>query len=98
MPKISTISAEAGQSIGIVAEELTWFTYLDFELFTINSGQLVTLPPEYHGGSAGGPQDYSVRAWFNTTETIDVYIKVYTDEADDTMYNLSVSSGLGRCG
>ena len=86
-------TAEAGQSIGIVAEELTWFTYLDFELFTVNAGQLVTLPHEYHGGSAGGPQDYSVRAWFNTTETTDVYIKVYTDEADDTLYNLSVSSG-----
>ena len=38
------------------------------------------------------------RAWFNTTETTDVYIKVYTDEPDDTLHNLSVSGDMGRCG
>ena len=45
---------------------------------------------EYHGGSAGGLQDYSVRAWFNTTEEMDIYVRVYTDQPDDVMYNLSV--------
>jgi PGF-CTERM protein len=86
-------TTESGQSIGIVAEELTWFTYLDFELFTLDSGTLTSFEYEYHGGSAGGLQDYSVRAWFNTTEVMDVYVRVYTDQPDDVMYNLSVSSG-----
>ena len=38
-------------------------------------------------------QDYSVRAWFNTTEVMEIYVRVYTDQPDDVMYNLSVSSG-----
>ena len=82
-----------GQSIGIVAEELTWFTYLDFELYTLESGSLTSFDYEYHGGSAGGLQDYSVRAWFNSTETMEVYVRIYTDQPDDVRYNLSVSSG-----
>ena len=86
-------TTESDQSIGIVAEELTWFTYLDFELFTLDSGVLTSFDYEYHGGSAGGLQDYSVRAWFNTTEAMDIYVRVYTDQPDDVMYNLSVSSG-----
>jgi hypothetical protein len=86
-------TTETDQSIGIVAEELTWFTYLDFELFTLDSGELTSFEYEYHGGSAGGLQDYSVRAWFNTTEVMDVYVRVYTEQPDDVMYNLSVSSG-----
>ena len=86
-------TTESDQSIGIVAEELTWFTYLDFELFTLDSGELTSFGYEYHGGSAGGLQDYSVRAWFNTTEVMDVYVRVYTDQPDDVLYNLSVSSG-----
>ena len=86
-------TTESDQSIGIVAEELTWFTYLDFELFTLDSGVLTSFEYEYHGGSAGGLQDYSVRAWFNTTEVMDIYVRVYTDQPDDVMYNLSVSSG-----
>ena len=86
-------TTESDQSIGIVAEELTWFTYLDFELFTLDSGVLTSFEYEYHGGSAGGLQDYSVRAWFNTTEVMEIYVRVYTDQPDDVMYNLSVSSG-----
>jgi len=86
-------TTNSDQSIGIVAEELTWFTYLDFELFTLDSGALTSFEYEYHGGSAGGLQDYSVRAWFNTTEVMDVYVRVYTDQPDDVIYNLSVSSG-----
>jgi len=86
-------TTESDQSIGIVAEELTWFTYLDFELFTLDSGQLASFDYEYHGGSAGGLQDYSVRAWFNTTDAMEVYVRVYTDQPDDVVYNLSVSSG-----
>lgn len=85
--------AESNQSIGIVAEELTWFTYLDFELFTVNSGALSSFEYEYFGGSAGGLQDYSVRAWFNTTEMIDIYVRVFTNQSDDVLYNLSISSG-----
>ena len=86
-------TTESGQSIGIVAEELTWFTYLDFDLFTLDSGVLTSFEYEYHGGSAGGLQDYSVRAWFNTTEVMEIYVRVYTDQPDDVIYNLSVSSG-----
>ena len=86
-------TTESDQSIGIVAEELTWFTYLDFELFTLDSGVLTSFEYEYHGGSAGGLQDYSVRAWFNTTEVMEIYVRVYTDQPDDVLYNLSVSSG-----
>ena len=86
-------TTESDQSIGIVAEELTWFTYLDFELFTLDSGVLTSFDYEYHGGSAGGLQDYSVRAWFNTTEVMEIYVRIYTDQPDDVMYNLSVSSG-----
>ena len=86
-------TTESDQSIGIVAEELTWFTYLDFDLFTLDSGVLTSFDYEYHGGSAGGLQDYSVRAWFNTTEVMEIYVRIYTDQPDDVMYNLSVSSG-----
>ena len=42
-------TTESDQSIGIVAEELTWFTYLDFELFTLDSGVLTSFEYEYHG-------------------------------------------------
>jgi hypothetical protein len=86
-------TTESNQSIGIVAEEITWFTHLDFELFTLDSGILASFDYEYHGGSAGGLQDYSVRAWFNTTEVMEIYVRVYTDQPDDVVYNLSVSSG-----
>ena len=83
----------SNQSIGIVAEELTWFTHLDFELFTLDSGNLNSFEYEYHGGSAGGLQDYSVRAWFNTTDVMEIYVRVYTNQPDDVIYNLSISSG-----
>nr|AIF21295.1 hypothetical protein [uncultured marine group II/III euryarchaeote KM3_99_A09] len=87
-------SVNAGDQIGVVAEELTWFTYLDFEIYIMNEQNNPELHTyEYHGGSAGGPQDYSVRAWFNATETQEIYVRVFTNQSDDVLYNLSVSSG-----
>ena len=84
----------AGDQIGIVAEELTWFSYLDFELYVLDSQNNPVLHTyEYHGGSTGGPQDYSVRAWFNATSTQDIYVRVFTNQSDDVLYNLSVSKG-----
>jgi len=87
-------SVNAGDQIGIVAEELTWFSYLDFELYVLDSQNNPVLHAyEYHGGSAGGPQDYSVRAWFNATSSQDIYVRVFTNQSDDVLYNLSVSRG-----
>ena len=34
-----------------------------------------------------------MRAWFNTTDELELLIRIYTEEADDTVYNLSVSQG-----
>ena len=87
-------SVNAGDQIGVVAEELTWFSYLDFEIYIMdeeNNPELHTY--EYHGGSSGGPQEYSVRAWINATETQEIYVRVFTNQSDDVLYNLSVSSG-----
>jgi hypothetical protein len=86
-------SVEAAQSIGIVAEEISWFATLDFELFSLGSSGLEPFDYHYAGGSAGGAQDHSVRAWFNTTESMEVYVRVHTNFSDDVVYNLSVSSG-----
>ena len=87
-------SANAGDQIGIVAEELTWFSYLDFEIYVLDSQNNPVLHTyEYHGGSTGGPQDYSVRAWFNATSSQDIYVRVFTNQSDDVLYNLSVSKG-----
>ena len=87
-------SVNSGDQIGIVAEELTWFSYLDFELYVMDSQNNPVLHTyEYHGGSAGGPQDYSVRAWFNATSAQDIYVRVFTNQSDDVLYNLSVSRG-----
>ena len=57
-----------------------------------DSGEKTLLNYNIHGGSNEG-QDYSVRAWFNTTDEIELLIRIYTEEADDTVYNLSVSQG-----
>lgn len=88
-----TFSVIPNQSIGIVAEELSWFTLLDFEMFELTNGVLESFTYHYAGGSAGGDQDYSVRAWFNTTEAKEVFLRVHTNDSDDVIYNLSVSSG-----
>ena len=87
------VAIDADQQIAVVAEELSWFTYLDFELYRLVNGNIETFAYEYHGGSAGGLQDYSVRAWFNTTEASTYLIRVYTSEPDPVLYNLSVSIG-----
>ena len=87
------VAIDADQQIAVVAEELSWFTYLDFELYRLVNGNMETFAYEYHGGSAGGLQDYSVRAWFNTTEASTYLIRVYTSEPDPVLYNLSVSIG-----
>ncbi|MGB0365352.1 MAG: hypothetical protein ACPGJD_04745 [Candidatus Poseidoniaceae archaeon] len=87
------VAIDADQQIAVVAEELSWFTYLDFELYRLVDGNIETFAYEYHGGSAGGLQDYSVRAWFNTTEASTYFIRVYTSEPDPVLYNLSVSIG-----
>jgi hypothetical protein len=87
------VTIDADQQIAVVAEELSWFTYLDFELYRLVDGNIQSFVYEYHGGSAGGLQDYSVRAWFNTTEASTYLIRVYTSEPDPVLYNLSVSVG-----
>ena len=87
------VAIDADQQIAVVAEELSWFTYLDFELYRLVNGNIETFAYEYHGGSVGGLQDYSVRAWFNTTEASTYLIRVYTSEPDPVLYNLSVSIG-----
>lgn len=87
------VAIDADQQIAVVAEELSWFTYLDFELYRLVNGNIETFAYEYHGGSAGGLQDYSVRAWFNTTEASTYLIRVYTSEPDPVLYNLSISIG-----
>lgn len=87
------VTIDADQQIAVVAEELSWFTYLDFELYRLVNGNIETFAYEYHGGSAGGLQDYRVRAWFNTTEASTYLIRVYTPESDPVLYNLSVSIG-----
>jgi len=87
------VTLDADQQVAVVAEELSWFTYLDFELYQLVNGNIETFAYEYHGGSAGGLQDYSVRAWFNTTEASTYLIRVYTSEPDPVLYNLSVSIG-----
>ena len=87
------VAIDADQQIAVVAEELSWFTYLDFELYRLVNGNIETFAYEYHGGSAGGLQDYSVRAWFNTTEASTYLIRMYTSEPDPVLYNLSVSIG-----
>ena len=87
------VAIDADQQIAVVAEELSWFTYLDFELYRLVNGNIEAFAYEYHGGSAGGLQDYSVRAWFNTTEASTYLIRVYTSEPDPVLYNLSVSIG-----
>ena len=83
----------SNQQIAVVAEELSWWTTLDFEIFELVDGNIQSFAYEYHGGSAGGLQDYSVRAWFNTTEASTYLIRVYTSEPDPVLYNLSVSIG-----
>jgi len=87
------VSIPSNSQVGVVAEELSWFSYLDVELYQVVHGEKTSLTYDIHGGSNGGPQDYSVRAWFNTTDELDLLIRIYTEEADDTVYNLSVSEG-----
>ena len=87
------VSVPSGTHVGVVAEELSWFSYLDVELFQLIQGEKTLLNYNIHGGSTGGPQDYSVRAWFNTTDELELLIRIYTEEADDTVYNLSISQG-----
>ena len=86
-------TANENESIAVVAEELSWWTYLDFELFKMVNGAPETFAYQYRGGSAGGLQDYSVRAWFNATEEAQYLVRVYTDYSDTVEYNLSVSVG-----
>jgi len=87
------VSIPANTQVGVVAEELSWFSYLDMELYQILQNQKAPLTSNIHGGSHGGPQDYSVRAWFNATVDVELLIQIYTEEADDAVYNLSVSQG-----
>ena len=87
------VDLDSNQQIAVVAEELSWWTTLDFEIFELVDGNIQSFAYEYHGGSAGGLQDYSVRAWFNTTEASTYLIRVYTPDSGDVIYNLSVSVG-----
>ena len=87
------VDIDSNQQIAVVAEELSWWTTLDFEIFELVDGNIHSFAYEYHGGSAGGLQDYSVRAWFNTTEASTYLIRVYTPDSGDVIYNLSVSVG-----
>ena len=87
------VSIPANTQVGVVAEELSWFSYLDMELYQVLQNQKAPLASDIHGGSHGGPQDYTVRAWFNATEDVELLIQIYTEEADDAVYNLSVSEG-----
>ena len=87
------IDIDSNQQIAVVTEELSWWTTLDFEIFQLVDGNIQSFAYEYHGGSAGGLQDYSVRAWFNTTEASTYLIRVYTPDSGDVVYNLSVSAG-----
>ena len=87
------IDIDSNQQIAVVTEELSWWTTLDFEIFQLVDGNIQSFAYEYHGGSAGGLQDYSVRAWFNTTEASTYLIRVYTPDSGDVIYNLSVSVG-----
>ena len=87
------VDIDANQQIAVVTEELSWWTTLDFEIFQLVDGNIQSFAYEYHGGSAGGLQDYSVRAWFNTTEASTYLIRVYTPDSGDVVYNLSVSVG-----
>ena len=87
------VDLDSNQQIAVVAEELSWWTTLDFEIFELVDGNIQSFAYEYHGGSAGGLQDYSVRAWFNTTEASTYLIRVYTPDSGDVIYNLSVSIG-----
>jgi len=87
------VEINSNQQIAVVAEELSWWTTLDFEIFELVDGNIQSFAYEYHGGSAGGLQDYSVRAWFNTTEASTYLIRVHTPDTGDVIYNLSVSVG-----
>lgn len=87
------VSIPSNTQVGVVAEELSWFSHLDVELFQVTQGEKSSLTYNIHGGSNGGPQDHSVRAWFNTTDDLELLIRIYTEEADDVVYNLSVSQG-----
>lgn len=87
------VDLDSNQQIAVVAEELSWWTTLDFEIFELVDENIQSFAYEYHGGSAGGLQDYSVRAWFNTTEASTYLIRVYTPDSGDVIYNLSVSIG-----
>ena len=87
------VDLDSNQQIAVVTEELSWWTTLDFEIFELVDGNIQSFAYEYHGGSAGGLQDYSVRAWFNTTEASTYLIRVYTPDSGDVIYNLSVSVG-----
>ncbi len=87
------VSIPSNTQVGVVAEELSWFSYLDVELFQVIQEEKTSLTYNIHGGSNGGPQDHSVRAWFNTTDDLELLIRIYTEEADDVVYNLSVSQG-----
>jgi hypothetical protein len=87
------VSVPAETQVGVVAEELSWFSHLDVELYQVLQNQKLPLAHNAHGGSNGGPQDYSVRAWFNSSADLDLLIRIFTEEADDALYNLSVSQG-----
>ena len=87
------VDIDSNQQIAVVTEELSWWTTLDFEIFQLVDGNIQSFAYEYHGGSAGGLQDYSVRAWFNTTEASTYLIRVYTPDSGDVIYNLSISVG-----
>ena len=87
-------TAEAGDNIGIVAEEISWFSVLDFEVFILlQNGTISSFDYDYYGGSSGGPEESMVRAWFNVTTTSQYLVRVYTDEPDEVLYNLSINRG-----
>ena len=63
------VSVPSDTHVGVVAEELSWFSYLDVELFQLIQGEKTLLNYNIHGGSNGGPQDYSVCAHGSTPQT-----------------------------
>ncbi|HIC23569.1 MAG TPA: hypothetical protein EYO84_09095, partial [Planctomycetes bacterium] len=87
----------AGDAIGIIAERISWYSILDFELFEeLPNGSIAPFNYSYHGGSSGGPDDYISRGWFNASSDGVVFVRVYASDSsgeDLVEYNLSVISG-----
>ena len=61
----------------------SWFTYLDFELFTLDSGRICTMEEVLVDCKTTAYEHGS------NSEVMEIYVRVYTDQPDDVMYNLS---------